>query len=496
MKNTILNKINSSLYEQERMLDTMYRRKTFAVVSLCGQIKCAKKTKRGAEGYIKKYESFSYYDDYTQELVYPNANDAIVEIKESELVGFNSWGLWYNELKEYLGHPYLIENLNQWKKFVTDKDLLTYIDEAMKDIKNDKGLLLPVQLQEKTEPQEEEAQEIKEEAQEKNNAAADIEKIVMNEEKNGIEIYFTGKPSEEIRNNLKAQGFRWSKYNKCWYAKQSQDTIEFANSLKNIDTEELEKNSRKYKEEKEKELKIKLAEIEINDIENYTVDEKIAKRENENGFFRNKDIDHTKVIQERLLQANNETLKVLENNNDINIEYNLKMALQRFKKNYYANYVAIVTHKANNPSWAVTGRSGLNVNRYNKMNDRYNKLLFKSNELIDNFNKQLDKAKSQIRKNNDTAVQREIEKASSKVAEYDFKRVIKDYNINATNNIFTAPNSSKSMVTYNDMYFIFKNWGAYRVYDADGKQLYYAKSKGTLEDAKKWLVYYLENNAA
>ncbi|CEQ01695.1 Uncharacterised protein [[Clostridium] sordellii] len=56
-------------------------------------------------------------------------------------------------------------------------------------------------------------------------------KVELNEDKNGVEIYFSNKPSEEVRNNLKANGFRWSKYNKCWYAKQSEDTLNFANSL-------------------------------------------------------------------------------------------------------------------------------------------------------------------------------------------------------------------------------------------------------------------------
>ena len=55
--------------------------------------------------------------------------------------------------------------------------------------------------------------------------------IKLNEDKNGIEIYFTSKPSEEVRTALKSNGFRWSKYNKCWYAKKSGETIKFANSL-------------------------------------------------------------------------------------------------------------------------------------------------------------------------------------------------------------------------------------------------------------------------
>jgi hypothetical protein len=53
----------------------------------------------------------------------------------------------------------------------------------------------------------------------------------VNEKLNGIELYFTGKPSEGTRELLKENGFRWSKYNKCWYTKQSDKTILFAESL-------------------------------------------------------------------------------------------------------------------------------------------------------------------------------------------------------------------------------------------------------------------------
>lgn len=56
-------------------------------------------------------------------------------------------------------------------------------------------------------------------------------KIVLNEELNGVEIHFTNKPSEEVRTMLKENGFRYSRYNKCWYAKQSEKAISFANSL-------------------------------------------------------------------------------------------------------------------------------------------------------------------------------------------------------------------------------------------------------------------------
>jgi phospholipid N-methyltransferase len=62
--------------------------------------------------------------------------------------------------------------------------------------------------------------------------------VKLNDEKNGVEIYFTDKPSEEVRDNLKSHGFRWSKYNKCWYAKQSEDSLIFANSFINTDDQE------------------------------------------------------------------------------------------------------------------------------------------------------------------------------------------------------------------------------------------------------------------
>lgn len=53
----------------------------------------------------------------------------------------------------------------------------------------------------------------------------------LNEELNGIEITFTGVPSEEVRNKLKTNGFRWSKYKKVWYAKQSEERLQFAKML-------------------------------------------------------------------------------------------------------------------------------------------------------------------------------------------------------------------------------------------------------------------------
>jgi hypothetical protein len=57
--------------------------------------------------------------------------------------------------------------------------------------------------------------------------------LKINEELNGIELYFTSKPEQEVLTNLKSNGFRWSGYKKCWYTKQSDKAFKIANNLTN-----------------------------------------------------------------------------------------------------------------------------------------------------------------------------------------------------------------------------------------------------------------------
>ena len=49
--------------------------------------------------------------------------------------------------------------------------------------------------------------------------------IRENAQFNSKEIYFTGKPSEEVRNALKALKFRWHGIKKCWYGFADEKTI-------------------------------------------------------------------------------------------------------------------------------------------------------------------------------------------------------------------------------------------------------------------------------
>lgn len=76
-------------------------------------------------------------------------------------------------------------------------------------------------------PQAEEVPTEAEKAEEKAAAAS----YTVNEEKGGIEISFPGKPSAEVREELKAAGFRWHNARRVWYAKQTPDRLTLVQRL-------------------------------------------------------------------------------------------------------------------------------------------------------------------------------------------------------------------------------------------------------------------------
>ena len=55
--------------------------------------------------------------------------------------------------------------------------------------------------------------------------------VTENEQQNGVEIKFPGKPSEDIIRQLHQNGFRWSPKQKLWYAKRTPGRMDFAKGL-------------------------------------------------------------------------------------------------------------------------------------------------------------------------------------------------------------------------------------------------------------------------
>lgn len=56
--------------------------------------------------------------------------------------------------------------------------------------------------------------------------------VTRNEGRDGIEIRFSAKPGEDVRAEMKGQGFRWSGRQGLWYSHFSVGKLEFAESLK------------------------------------------------------------------------------------------------------------------------------------------------------------------------------------------------------------------------------------------------------------------------
>ena len=59
--------------------------------------------------------------------------------------------------------------------------------------------------------------------------------IDKNEDHNGIEVHFPGKPSQEIIDKLKMHGFRWSRFSMCWYGQFNQYKLDIAKRLIGIE---------------------------------------------------------------------------------------------------------------------------------------------------------------------------------------------------------------------------------------------------------------------
>lgn len=70
--------------------------------------------------------------------------------------------------------------------------------------------------------------------------------IILNKEKNGIEVRFDVKPAQEIIDSLKEHGFRWSGKQKMWYAKQDSERLALVDSLSDVTLTQKNNESKDY----------------------------------------------------------------------------------------------------------------------------------------------------------------------------------------------------------------------------------------------------------
>lgn len=238
----IISKINSNPQSAKEVLDNMYHSKAFVVARYNGHIDTVKKTKRGAEGYINRQQRVSYYDEMTFEMVTCGSDLEVFEIHESDIKDYKtSLVMWFEYLKGIQGHEYMYNQpLRLIEYLEVSEEVKAYVIQAIDDMKNYRGLTL---IEDETTQEEvSETIETVETTQEIN--ATDITlQVVINEEKKGIELYFSSKPSQNVRKMLSESGFRWSKRG-FWYARQTQERLSLVEAIQSIlaDTNQLVSN--------------------------------------------------------------------------------------------------------------------------------------------------------------------------------------------------------------------------------------------------------------
>ena len=83
--------------------------------------------------------------------------------------------------------------------------------------------------------------------------------LTVNKELNGIEIRFDCKPISSTLESLKKSGFRWHRQKKFWYAKQTPERIELAQSI--TDGKEIKTGTTKEKAEKKNVFGVKVGDM-------------------------------------------------------------------------------------------------------------------------------------------------------------------------------------------------------------------------------------------
>lgn len=55
--------------------------------------------------------------------------------------------------------------------------------------------------------------------------------VTENEERDGVELRFPDKPAAAVLDRLKTNGWRWTRFGKCWYTKRTPASLAFAHAI-------------------------------------------------------------------------------------------------------------------------------------------------------------------------------------------------------------------------------------------------------------------------
>lgn len=474
--------INSNVDYAIKAIENSYRNKFFIVVN-GDRIENFSKTKRGAEGYIKK-NTFSYYDDYSQEMINAGSNLEVVELSSFDIIDYyNNANVWFDTMfsrwKIRQNNDYMLTLAN---KLECSENVIKVVESILGNSDaNSFPSLSMVGLDEIEENEVVESVVNESETPEDVTHTDTIEKadnsttMKLNEEKNGVELYFTDKPSEEIRTQLKTNGFKWSRFNKCWYAKQNENTLALAEMLSSGNTEILE-----AAEPYEIEL------VDFVDISQFKINEETEKRLIDNSLFNNgKEVGReTKQLQSTLsniLENTKEVIEMADNNYSKNTLIN---GFNAFCERYSRELNSYLYQRSVNPSWAVTGRGGLNVARYNKKQDQLHNKMGKVVEMLENQKSILDKYKNKFKKNEAYKTKQAIEHAINNLDSTSLSFATKQcemeyYGYKYNTRSYESPN-----------YFFMKMAGCYRIFErVTGKEIHSMKTNDKLTDAKKYVMY-------
>ncbi|MHB0943279.1 DNA methyltransferase family protein [Paenibacillus sp. ALE1] len=304
------------------------------------------------------------------------------------------------------------------------------------------------------------------------NVSAEVA-VSYNNEKQGIEIRFPSKPGSNIIEQLKAYGFRWSKRG-FWYARQSDKADQLASSL------QADYNKQNNTESNGAASISAYEDITIDDLHMYIVSDELQSRLHSSSLFQ---VDYKKDCFNTFNELQKTALNVLSQTDNEYLQYQIKKYLQSFKQRYYKQYIKILNHRANNPSWAVTGRGGLNVQRYNKMQDRYGNMLSQLSDMKKEFDNRMDKFKTRI-------FQLEKERLDKEVNEV---VEIPEFKIDRKQ-ITVAGYTETTRVYTHKGYMIAKSWGMYRIFK-DGKEVdTNLKTTSRLDEAKRFVAYLISKD--